>query len=127
MSIQRRRISKDVRKALWERLNRKCGYCGMKIGLPEVTIDHMVPLSRGGADCIDNMICSCKMCNELKRNRTIEEFRGTVSGLTYDLMQESPKYRAAIRFGFVRVYRKKAVFYFEKCENRKRRVGKCRK
>ena len=44
----RRRIDPDARRALWEDQNRRCGYCGRKIGFSEVTVDHIIPLSRGG-------------------------------------------------------------------------------
>ena len=118
MSAQRRRMSPEDRRELWEIQNRRCGYCGTQIGIREVTVDHIIPLSRGGPDCADNVICSCKPCNELKRDRTVEEFRALIAGASYNLMQKSPEYRAAIRFGFIREYRKPATFYFERKEGR---------
>lgn len=104
MTQPRRRMNPEERRAIWERENRRCGYCGLKIGINEVTIDHKIPISRGGPDCLDNMICCCKGCNEYKSDRTIEEFRAAVQGANYRLMQKAPEYRAALRFGLIRAY-----------------------
>ena len=127
MTVHRRRIDQETRRMLWERENRRCGYCGSKIGFGEVTIDHKIPLSRGGPDCPDNMICSCYGCNSFKGNRTIEEFRKIVQGANYELMQKAPEYRSSLRFGLIREYKKKKVlFHFEILEARQRRA-KCKK
>ncbi len=125
----RRRIDPDARRALWEDQNRRCGYCGRKIGFSEVTVDHIIPLSRGGPDCGENMICSCRPCNEFKRNRTIEEFRAAVQSSSFNLMQREPEYRAVLRFGLIREYRRKRVkFYFETKQDRvERKTGKGQK
>jgi len=38
------------------------------------TIDHVLPVSRGGRNTFENCVCSCRTCNELvKKNRTPEE------------------------------------------------------
>ena len=117
--IRRGKIDKKLRRELWELSNRRCGYCRTKIGLSEVTVDHKIPISRGGPDCRDNMICSCEPCNHLKGNRTAEEFRGLISNIPYDLMQKEPKYRAAIRFGMIREHRKKRIqFQYEVMERK---------
>ena len=118
----RKRLDPELRRQLYERQNKKCGYCGNKIGFSEVTVDHKIPLSRGGPDCMDNMICSCKPCNALKGNRTVEEFRGLVGLLNHNLMQKDSGYRALIRFGLIREHRRKKIrFYFEQREEARRR------
>ncbi len=50
----------------------RCGYCGIEAPL---TMDHRVPLSRGGRHEIANLIPACKPCNSRKHTRTEEEFR----------------------------------------------------
>lgn len=112
--VKRGKIDPELRHQLYELQNKRCGYCGTKIGFSEVTVDHKIPLSRGGPDCMDNMICSCKPCNALKGNRTIEEFRGVMQQVNYNLMQQRADYRAALRFGLIREHkRKRILFYFE--------------
>ena len=51
-----------------------CQYCGVQVTMNTGTLDHVQPRSRGGRDAIDNVVCSCKTCNNLKDDRTPEEF-----------------------------------------------------
>lgn len=53
-------------------MTRACGYCG-KIGVA-LTLDHIVPRSRGGTDEPDNLILACWSCNSSKGNRLLLEW-----------------------------------------------------
>lgn len=46
----------------------ECGYCGVDLKLSECVGDHMVPHSLGGETTMDNLVVSCKSCNEMKSN-----------------------------------------------------------
>ncbi|HWR01995.1 MAG TPA: HNH endonuclease [Chlorobaculum sp.] len=59
------------RKNLLRRDGFRCQYCGSK-DLP-LTIDHMVPKSRGGEDSWENLVTACKPCNTFKGDRTPQE------------------------------------------------------
>lgn len=48
----------------------KCQYCGSN---RELTIDHVIPSSRGGKNSFENCITACKPCNNKKSNRTPRE------------------------------------------------------
>ena len=48
-----------------------CVYCGDS---HKLTMDHLVPISRGGNHTIDNVVPSCKSCNSSKHDRTLDEF-----------------------------------------------------
>ncbi len=50
--------------------NRKCQYCGSS---RELTIDHVVPASRGGKTEFENCVMACQTCNNKKDNRTPRE------------------------------------------------------
>lgn len=50
---------------------RGCPYCG---SLGSVTIDHVVPLSRGGTNWITNIQLCCQTCNTSKGNKTHDEY-----------------------------------------------------
>ena len=45
-----------------------CQYCG-KQETKHMTIDHVVPKSRGGASTWENLVCACRVCNNRKNNR----------------------------------------------------------
>ena len=59
-----------LRDEVYERDNYTCRYCGSKENL---TLDHVIPQSKGGEDSIDNLVTACKSCNSRKKDRTPEE------------------------------------------------------
>ena len=61
---------KVSRKRILKRDGYECGYCGSKRNL---TIDHIIPRSRGGTNTWRNMVTCCNRCNNLKDNKTPEE------------------------------------------------------
>ena len=50
-----------------------CMYCGRQFPGHLLTRDHLVPLSRGGADCWSNVVAACRGCNHAKGSRTPDE------------------------------------------------------
>lgn len=54
--------------------NKTCAYCFVKLKLSEVTIDHIIPKSRGGLHEPSNWAFACKKCNDAKADMTPEEF-----------------------------------------------------
>jgi len=50
-----------------------CQYCGKQPGKAELTIDHVIPRSRGGETTWENVVTACRRCNQKKGNRTPEE------------------------------------------------------
>lgn len=58
------------RNRIYKRDNFQCAYCGSKKNL---TIDHVIPKSRGGDNSWENLITSCITCNREKGNKTPEE------------------------------------------------------
>lgn len=59
------------RKNIIRRDGYTCQYCGKKS--TELTIDHIIPKSRGGSDSWENLVGACKACNNKKSNHTPEE------------------------------------------------------
>ena len=66
-SVQR----KISRRALFARDRWRCQYCGNDGG--KLTLDHVVPRSRGGESIWENVVTSCAPCNLRKGDRTAEE------------------------------------------------------
>ena len=55
----------------------KCGYCGVHMSAP--TVDHKIPVSRGGTDAKENLIAACQPCNSRKGNKTDKEYEAFLS------------------------------------------------
>lgn len=66
-------------KAIKENYSFLCGYCGLRKPL---TMDHRVPVCRGGKHEPENIIPACGLCNSIKRHRTEEEYRTILGGAT---------------------------------------------
>jgi 5-methylcytosine-specific restriction endonuclease McrA len=66
----KRKIS---RRALFARDGWRCVYCGTATG--RLTLDHVVPRSRGGDSVWENVVTSCAPCNLRKGNRLLHEIQ----------------------------------------------------
>jgi 5-methylcytosine-specific restriction protein A len=55
--------------AWWMRKIQKgvCHYCQSQVGREHLTMDHVVPLSRGGKSSKGNIVAACKTCNNKKK------------------------------------------------------------
>jgi 5-methylcytosine-specific restriction endonuclease McrA len=60
-----------IKLCLKELFNNQCAYCGKNSPL---TLDHFVPSSKGGPDCLGNLVPACLSCNSSKQDRNPEEW-----------------------------------------------------
>jgi len=68
---QEREKARELRKSRWwqNRVARgECYYCGRQFPPRELTLDHIVPLSRGGRSTRGNCVPACKECNSRKQS-----------------------------------------------------------
>ncbi len=61
------------RRNLFARDGNHCQYCGKTFPTSELSLDHVVPRSRGGDTTWENVVCSCVACNVRKGGRTPQE------------------------------------------------------
>lgn len=52
-----------------------CAYCGQVYPLKQLTIDHIIPKSKGGPSTWTNCITACKRCNSYKADLPLEEVK----------------------------------------------------
>ena len=50
-----------------------CHYCGKNVGADKLTMDHVIPISRGGRSTRGNCVPCCKECNSRKQSTTPAE------------------------------------------------------
>lgn len=66
-----RQKARELRKQNWWK-NRiakgRCHYCGKSVPPKELTLDHVVPVARGGRTTKGNCVPACKDCNNQKKN-----------------------------------------------------------
>jgi 5-methylcytosine-specific restriction enzyme A len=63
--------ARELRKTRWWQQKTsvgQCYYCGAAFLPKELTMDHIVPLAMGGRSTKDNLVPSCKLCNNKKKS-----------------------------------------------------------
>ena len=58
------------RRNLFARDKQRCQYCGCKLTMSQMSMDHVIPRTLGGETRWDNVVCSCVACNTRKGGRT---------------------------------------------------------
>lgn len=85
------------RRNLWHRDQRRCQYCGTEPKPDEITIDHIIPKSKGGKSTFDNCVLCCVKCNLKKGNRTLKDSgmrlrkQKLVNGIWTSVFYDTPK------------------------------------
>ena len=66
-----RNKARELRRSRWWQQKTStgtCWYCGQKVGFKNLTMDHVIPLARGGRSTKDNLVPCCKECNIKKKS-----------------------------------------------------------
>lgn len=62
--------ARELRSSQWWKRKRSsgiCYYCGRKFKAEELTMDHLIPIARGGRSKAGNVVPACKECNTKKK------------------------------------------------------------
>ncbi len=62
-----------TRRNIFNRDLNACQYCGLVFSGGKLTLDHVLPRSRGGRDTWENLVTCCHSCNQRKADRTPDE------------------------------------------------------
>lgn len=71
-----RRRARELRESQWWRNqlgHGVCYHCQKRFSSAELTMDHLIPLARGGTSSKNNVVVSCKPCNTAKGHFTRAE------------------------------------------------------
>jgi len=86
MAVERqRRKARQLRQSQWWKRRLACGrcyYCGKSVPSRSLTMDHIVPLSRGGKSKKGNVVPACKDCNNKKKYLLPMEWEAYLASLT---------------------------------------------
>ncbi|MFZ0134620.1 MAG: HNH endonuclease [Desulfobacterales bacterium] len=78
-----RRKARDIRQSQWwkRRLAKGlCHYCHRQTSAAELTMDHIVPVARGGRSTRGNLVAACKTCNNKKKQLLPMEWQEYLAG-----------------------------------------------
>jgi 5-methylcytosine-specific restriction endonuclease McrA len=118
---------KASREKVHQKYCGKCGYCGEEIAIKEMQIDHIEPIYRNhsnselsamnvirGTNDFENLMPSCKSCNNYKKTLTVEKFRIEMQKQVQRCNNYSTNYRFAKKFGLIEETNLAVIFFFEK-------------
>lgn len=77
------------RRNVFKRDKYTCMFCGVQPGPEELTIDHIVPRSKGGQSSWENCVLACVPCNKRKANLSVEQ-----AGMKLRKMPKKPSWKA---------------------------------
>lgn len=71
------KVIKYSRQNIYRRDKYRCQYCKRKFTRDKLTLDHVVPKSKGGKSLWTNVVACCKACNEAKGDKSLAELGWT--------------------------------------------------
>ena len=125
----RRRLSQAERKAVYDKYNGHCAYCGCDIPFKGFNVDHLHCLRNyeyteelTGIDVhsIDNLMPACGSCNRYKATMDLETFRKQLQKIPDRLQRDVCTYNIALRYKMVQENREPIKFYFERIKEDER-------
>lgn len=94
--VKRKQYSENQRKIIYQRADGRCQLCGRKIEFNDMTVDHIIPISKGGSNDMDNTEATCFPCNQFKSNIFPEEFAHRITEIF--LFQMEKKYSNRLKW-----------------------------
>lgn len=117
--MARKNISKALRQSVYAKYGGRCAYCGKRITLKDMQIDHINSVYNYGENAvIENLMPSCRSCNFYKSTMSIEKFREQI-GKVKSRLEKIFIYRLARDYRLIYENNIKVKFYFEKIEEEK--------
>lgn len=115
--LPRKNISKMTRGNVYAKYNGRCAYCGYELSLDEMKVDHHIAYNgQGGEDNLDNYYPACEVCNRVKSNLSIEDFKKAIRHCgeihrkrKHPIMADSDK--IAIKYGLTKEDHEIVFFY----------------
>lgn len=80
-----RDAARALRDSIWwkrKRASGRCYYCGERVPPRDLTMDHLVPLVRGGTSAKHNLVPACKKCNSQKKYLLPLEWKAYLASLS---------------------------------------------
>ena len=95
-------FGKETRGIVFEKSHGKCAICGMPLSLNHhseynyMTIDHIVPLDKGGRNEMSNYQATCEKCNQIKTNIMPEIFKNNVASVMFESIINDNEYQNTV-------------------------------
>ena len=78
-------LTNKIRESVFEKDSWRCHYCDKKTvrvrGKLQATVDHIVPVSDGGSDDLENLVTACRSCNSKKGTTDYAQYMASIGRL----------------------------------------------
>lgn len=91
--MKRIALTKKIRFEVFKRDGFKCVYCGNTPPNVLLEVDHVIPVSKGGTNQIDNLVCSCYDCNRGKSANELTNLPETIQSKAELLKLKTKQYK----------------------------------
>ena len=114
--FSRKNMPKALRLMVYAKCGGRCAYCGEKLELKDMQVDHLESVYMAGRqnDDIGNLMPSCRKCNWSKHAMGVEGLRREIRTYLRSLNRYNHDYQMAKKYGLVKETGEKIEFWFEK-------------
>lgn len=105
-------MNKQKRVDVYAKYNGCCAYCGEKLTIKQMQVDHITAKVKGGTDEIENLNPSCRQCNFYKDTFSVEGFRERLSTII-ERVRKPFIVRLAEKYGLISFNKIDIKFHFE--------------
>lgn len=87
--IKRKQFSQTERMQIYNKNKGRCAICGRFVPYDSFTVDHIIPLAKGGTNAMDNLQVACGVCNLIKQDILPEDLMKKLTGIVLYQMRKS--------------------------------------
>lgn len=87
--IKRKQFSATERTKIYNNCKGRCAICGRFVPYDSFTIDHIIPLAKGGTNAMDNLQVACSVCNLIKQDILPEDLMNKLTEIVLYQMKKS--------------------------------------
>ena len=87
--IKRKQFSPMERTKIYNKSRGRCAICGKFVPYDNFTVDHIIPLAKGGTNAMDNLQVACGVCNLIKQDILPEDLMKKLTEIILYQMKNS--------------------------------------
>lgn len=100
--IKRKQFSAAERVKIYNKGKGRCAICGKFVPYDSFTVDHIIPLAKGGTNAMDNLQAACSVCNLIKQDILPEDLMKKLTEIVLYQMRNSYNDRLWKRMNYLR-------------------------
>lgn len=108
--IKRKQFSTTERVKIYNNAKGRCAICGKFVPYDSFTVDHIIPLAKGGTNAMDNLQVACGVCNLIKQDILPEDLMTKLTEIILYQMRNSYNDRLWKRINYLRRLEQKRRF-----------------